>query len=137
MLEEAEILMSKLHFSTDSLDQAARSSILDRAAEIYQNVSKNAGANKMASGMAMMGLALIAENREEWDKARTLYKELADDNDQKWTGTPYLIQATLRLPKLDEWEESIVFSPQSEPVQELEDVLDSTGSDLEDSGLEQ
>ena len=137
MLEEAKILMSKLYFSTDALDEPTRNSILDRAGEIYQKIRDNSGRHKMASGMATMGLALVAENREQWDKAMSLYTELSEDKEQKWAGTPYPLQATIRLPKLDAWRDNIMFSPASDPVTETEEGAGGAVSELDDTSTGQ
>jgi hypothetical protein len=133
MLEEAEILMSKLHFSTEDLDETTRDAILDRAEEIYQRIGESAPQNKMASGLAMMGLAMVAENREQWDKAATLYAEIAEDKDRKWVGTPYPLQATIRLPKLDEWRKDIVFSSAPDPVEETQPLLDLSSAEPDEA----
>ncbi len=137
MLEEAEILMSKLHFSTELLDQASCAAILDRAEELYAQISEQSPERRMASGQAKMGLALVAENREQWDVARTLYREIAEDAEGKWTGTPYPLLAKIRLPKLDEWQETIVFPQALEPVGPGEVGLDLTGDVFGDTTGEQ
>ena len=129
LLEEAKLLRSQLYFSDRQMPEAQRESLLDRAEQVYQTILQEYPTDTLAAGTAKLGLALLAEDRGQWDRAKTIYRALLDEAEGRWGGTIFPAHAKDRLALLDEISAPIAFS--LEPPKPL---LDRSTSEPTDSG---
>lgn len=130
LLEEAKLLRSQLYFSDRQITTGEKESLCDRAEKIYQTILREFTTDKLATGTATLGLALLAEDRGQWNRAKEIYQEIADAAEGKWAGTIFPIHAKDRLALLDEISVPITFS--TEPQ---EPATNSTTPQQDDTGL--
>ena len=81
--------------------------LIHLAAEAYQAVLNNYADLKHATVAARFGLAAIAENRGEWDAAKSHYEKIKSDNPE---GGPFTDQADARLRALDVIRQPVVLA---------------------------
>jgi hypothetical protein len=80
--------------------------IADKA---FAQIASEYGDRKMAAAHAKIALGVLAENRGEMDRARSWYKQVAED--KSLAESPLLAQAEYRLKNMDEWSAPVVFPP--------------------------
>ena len=119
LLEEAELVRSRLYFSHEPLTQETRQEALARADSLYERVAQMEQVSPALMGRALMGRALVAEDRGAWDDARQIYETLAAANGPAG-GTAFPSLAARRLAMLSELSEPIQLPegsniPQEEP----------------------
>jgi hypothetical protein len=73
---------------------------LNRAQAAFDRILKEFPEQTLAVGSAKIGLALIAENRGEWDSAKKQYEAIADKAGP-FGGTAFAVDATNRLAQVD------------------------------------
>ncbi|MBN2561482.1 MAG: hypothetical protein JXQ75_11190 [Phycisphaerae bacterium] len=93
---------------SDTTDWAAK------AEGAYGEVVSRFPDNLTALGKAMILLGVVAEDRNDFEKARTRYKKVVDD--KRFAPYPFLEQASYRLENLDSWATPVVFPPPQETV---------------------
>ena len=102
LLQSAETLRSRLYLEPKDISETQKMEICTSAEQLYNQVLSQYSANPLAVGAAQLGLAILAEDRGDWDKARELYQKIADDADEKLAFTAYPAQAARRLKLLDD-----------------------------------
>jgi hypothetical protein len=83
--------------ATSSLPSKAeqdKDELLDKARQAYEAAIQTSGAKPVTVTTARLGLANIAEQRQQWDAARAEYQKLLDDPN---TAEPFKDQARLRM----------------------------------------
>jgi hypothetical protein len=132
LLQQAELKRSELYYTNRELTDAMRDGICREAETLYNQILQQYGDHAVAVGTAKLGLALVAEDRGQWDKAKKAYQEILAEQAGKLAGTTYPLQAKRRLRKIDEIAIEIDF-PYIEPVEEIikpttTSLLDAEGS---------
>jgi hypothetical protein len=80
-----------------------------KAADAYNDVLNRFPNDVVACGQAMIALGVLAEGKGDFEKARSLYKKVADD--KRFLHTALIAQADYRLAHLDKWSKPVVFPP--------------------------
>jgi hypothetical protein len=111
LLQRARLLRSQLFYTNSPISPAKKQELLSQVESIYQSVLLNYSHDVIASGSAQIGLALVAEDRLQWDQARQAYQAILDEAEGKWSGTIFPSQASLRLQAIGELEneQEIIF----------------------------
>ena len=126
LIQQAEAVRSELLFSGMSLADQEREAICAQAESLYQKLLSEYGGFPLANGSARIGLALVAEERRQWDQAREEYQEIVAMGTGVLAGTVFPGRAAARLTVLEDIREPVVFSaPQLVAPTSLEDF--STG----------
>ncbi len=102
LLQSAETLRSRLYMEPQYISETQKQEICDSAEKKYNEVLSKYSSNPMAAGAAQLGLAILAEDRGDWKKARELYQKITADADGKLVHTVYSAQAARRLKLLDD-----------------------------------
>ena len=109
LLQQARVLRSQLFFSISPVSADEKGQILGQVEGLYQQVLREHPDDLAATGTAQMGLALVAEDRGEWDKAKGIYEGLVAEAEGKWAGAIFPEQARQRLKILDDIQTTITF----------------------------
>ncbi len=131
MLNHAKSLRSQLLYSGTQIETDQRDNILEQISAIYTKLQSKYKSNAIAQGAAKLGLAVIAEDRADYAQAKKLYQEIIDAGTDKLVGTPYALQAKLRLAKIDESSSPLDFK-WVEPVAEAVPVTPDTNTSAVD-----
>ena len=102
LMQQAELKRSELYYTNRKLTDEMRNGICQEAETLYNQILQEYGDYAVAVGTAKLGLALVAEDRGEWDKAKKAYQEILAEQDGKLAGTTSPLQAKRRLRKRDE-----------------------------------
>jgi type II secretory pathway pseudopilin PulG len=78
---------------------------LEKAQKAYESVTRTAGAKPLAVATAWLGLAAIAEERQQWDVAKTAYDSLIKD---PAAAQPFKDEAKIRLDDLTKIQKPIL-----------------------------
>jgi hypothetical protein len=84
------------------------------AEEAFNQVLVLSTNNANASGEAMIGLGILAENKADLEKARQHYQKVRDD--PRLADSPLAVQAAYRLDHMKDWSASVVFPPPPPPA---------------------
>lgn len=99
---------------------------LDEAALVYGRVAKDPQIHLVFKLNAHLGLAAVAEGRQDWAKAKKQYTLVAEQ-----AGTSYeaiAAQANARLKQLDRLKTPVVFGPDPEPAATTQPVPEANTS---------
>ena len=110
--------LPKEEAAADTPETTASASItqqaLDEAALAYERVANDSQAHHVFKLNAHLGLAAVAEGREDWAQAHKQYTRVIEQ-----AGTGYeaiAAQAKARMAQLDRLKNPVVFGPDPEPV---------------------
>ena len=111
LLHRARLLRSQLFYSSTVLGPQKKQDLLNQIEAIYHTVLQDYPNDTTVLGVAEIGLALVAEDRLQWDQARQRYQAILDDTSGRWKGTIFPSQADQRLAVIAdmETESEIVF----------------------------
>jgi hypothetical protein len=115
LLQQAETLRSELLFSDQPMTEEQKKSICQKVESIYEKVLKEYPNDSVGQGGARMGLALLAEDRQDWAKAKSLYEQIIAEADTRFAGTQFPAQARDRLKLMDTINQPIEFAMATEP----------------------
>ncbi|MBN2376413.1 MAG: hypothetical protein JXD22_08430 [Sedimentisphaerales bacterium] len=120
LLQSAETLRSRLYMEPKDISETQKQEICTSAEQLYNQVLSQYSTHPLAVGAAQLGLAIVAEDRGDWEKARRLYQKIADDADGKLAFTAFPAQANRRLKLLDDIDVEINFAaaPVETPIVE-------------------
>jgi hypothetical protein len=110
MLQEAETKHSELLFSNQLMTDEQKNEIYKRMESLYQRVLNEYPNNVMGQGGARMGLGLLAEDQQDFEKAKSLYQQIASEADTRFAGTQFPLQAEKRLKLLNDINKPIEFA---------------------------
>lgn len=113
LLTQADALRSKLLYSTEPLDEAAREDILKQAGALYEQTLAQAPATASAVGRGHLGLALIAEERGDMEAAKKHYETIVSLKDGLLAGTTWPARARQRIELLDDIAGELITFPQA------------------------
>jgi hypothetical protein len=103
-----DALLDEAMYGSGEADAGRRAALLGQAQAVYQEIVQQYGDRVIPLGVALSGLASIAEERGEWDEARHWYRAILDD--AKFDGTPYKSLAEKGLAGLPELGEPVTFA---------------------------
>ena len=86
---------------------------LEECAAAYEQIKRDFPDDAWAAGNAMMALAVIAEERGDFDRAKEIYGQI--ESDQSYAETTLVDYAKEALARVDELREPIVFAPAAPP----------------------
>jgi hypothetical protein len=111
-LRIGEVAMSKV--ANPDAGAAADASWAETATNAYTRILDVYPNDITAVGLARISLGVLAENKNEMDKARQFYQSVLDDS--RLAGSAYAVQAKYRLDNLAQWSEPVVFAPAPIPT---------------------
>jgi len=99
LLQQADLKRSELYYTHRLLSDQEREQICQALENIYNKILSQYGNQAQPVGTAQLGMALVAEDRGEWEKAKKKYEEILAEKDGKLNGTifPLLAQRRLRM----------------------------------------
>ena len=109
LLQQAQNLRSQLLYSDKAMSEQEQLDLNRRTEIIYQRVISECPKQAVVAATARFGLALLAENRGQWDQAKQIYETIADDKEGQLAGTVLPFHAQKRLDLLDGINQPIVF----------------------------
>jgi len=121
LMQQADLKRSELYYSHRLLSDQDRENICRASESLYNQILSEYPNHALAVGMAKLGLALVAEDRGDWEKAKKTYEEILVGKDGKLAGTTFPLLAQRRLRLIDEIAISIEF-PYIEPVPETPEI---------------
>ena len=119
LLQQAEVIRSALFFSEQDITDEQKSQMLEQIKGIYELIRQQYPDDALAQGTAQMGLALVAEEQEQWDQASKIYEEVIAAGQGNLAGTVYPLLARRRLDIMENFTTPIVF-PLTPPVPEFD-----------------
>ncbi len=131
LMQQADLERSELYYTHRQLSDQEREKIYRTSESLYQQILKQYGQHAQAMGMAKLGLALLAEDRGDWDKAKKTYDEILAEKDGKLTGTTFPLLAKRRLRMIDDIDIPIEF-PYIEPKPEEPKGPEGPGKNADD-----
>lgn len=136
LLQKARLLRSRLFYADTPLGQEKRQDLLTQVETIYNTVLQQYPDDVMALGASKIGLALVAEDRLQWDQAKQAYQAILDDAQGQWAGTIFPSQAGQRFEAITEIEgesaitfEWVVEAPEADLIQDEAIVLSAEDPD--------
>jgi len=130
LMQQADLKRSELYYINRRLSAQEREKICRDAENLYNQILNRYGKYPLAVGMAKMGLALLAEDRGDWTKAKITYEEILAQKDDKLAGTMFPFQAKRRLSMIDDIALEIEF-PYIEPEPQEPEMSQITVMDKE------
>ena len=109
LLQQAQNLRSQLLYSDKAMSEQKQLELNRRTEIIYQRVINECPKQAVVAATARFGLALLAENRGQWDQAKQIYETITDDKEGQLAGTTLPLHAQKRLDLLDGINQPIVF----------------------------
>ena len=109
LLEQATAIRSELIFSSEPITPEQKNEILKKAEDIYKTALDKYPNDLMVQGRANLGLGLIAEDRGDFDGARKIYQQVADN--KSLVNAVWPIEARQRLGNLDKIKDPVEFAP--------------------------
>ena len=109
LIQQAEALRSELLLSDAVTTMEERETVCGEAEALYKQALADYPQSGFAVGTARVGLALIAEERSQWDVAEQRYQEIVSLADGVLAGTVYPQLAAARLKALPDIREPIEF----------------------------
>ncbi len=102
LLQQADLKRSELYYTHRLLLDQEKEQICRASEKLYQQILSEYGDHAQAVGTAQLGLALVAEDRGDWEKAKKKYEEILAEKDGKLTGTTFPLLAQRRLRMINE-----------------------------------
>lgn len=128
LLQQADLKRSELYYSNRLLSDEERENICRTAESLYNQILSQYPNYPQALGTAKLGLALVAEDRGDWEKAKAVYEDILAETDGKLAGTSFPLLAQKQLRRIDEIAISIEF-PDIEPEPEEQKEPAQTAAD--------
>jgi tetratricopeptide (TPR) repeat protein len=97
-----------------------RNRALEESASAYRQLAEDYANDSRARGNALLSLAVIAEERGNFDRAEEIYNQLKSD--PAFAGTVFAESASEALDRLEDLREEIVFAPAPPPPPEPAEV---------------
>lgn len=109
LIKKAEALRTELHYRMSIVSKQDISEQVGKAQESYNEALALAPSDPILTGMAKYGLGLCAEELGDFEKARGIYQEIAED--PLFEATVYVPRAQYRLDIMDEYKDRPTFEP--------------------------
>jgi predicted negative regulator of RcsB-dependent stress response len=114
LIKQGEALRADLHYNTEEVDADIVQNRIDQARAAYEKALTNAKGNATLEGMAKIGLALCAEEIDDYIKAEEIYKSIIAD--ESFAGTIAPKQAQGRLDNMADNKAHYIFVKGPDPL---------------------
>lgn len=114
-VKEAETLRSDLHYRLESPTPENIKKQTEKAKKLYQKALAKSAGNNAVAAIAQFGLGLCEEELGNFDKAKQIYQQIADD--ARFDGTAPAAAAEQRIKTMHDFTEDITFKPAPKPAQ--------------------
>ena len=116
LIKQADAIRAELHYRMGDISEQVLTEQINQAKTSYIKAIELSSSDNSLRAIATFGLGLCAEELGNFNEARQIYQDLADNPD--FEGTVTAIQAELRLKTMSDYENDIVFlpAPIPEPV---------------------
>ncbi len=109
LIKYADVLRKELHYRLEEVSEQDRQEQINRAKTAYTQAMQKAKSNPTLFAAAKFGLGLCEEELGNFEEARSIYQEIASNED--FDGTVTIVQAKKRLSTMSEYQQEVVFKP--------------------------
>jgi tetratricopeptide (TPR) repeat protein len=113
LIERGETLRTELHYRLGEVTRDELTKQIGLAQESYTQAVEKAQGNPALTATARFGLGLCEEELGNVDKAKELYRAVAED--EAYAGTAAQAAAAFRLKTMDDYVGMVAFKPAPEP----------------------
>lgn len=110
-IKQAQALRAELHYGT--VEQQYIEDQTKKAQDSYTAALEKSSANPVLASAAEFGLGLCEEELGNFEQARDMYREIA--NNPEYEGIVTVAQANFRLKTMSDYEQKITFAPDPNP----------------------
>ena len=137
MIQQADTIMTQLYFGKEYITADKKAEICSEAEEIFNSVISKYPKSATAVCQAKLGLAGIACEKKEWDKAIELYNSILAKK-EGISSTVFPAMAQSGLDRIDDLKkiEDIEFPPAPEPEEDTA-ALETSGDEAADKSIEE
>ncbi len=100
LLTQADTVRSELYFSDKEISDAEKAQTLSSAEQLYNRALREYFSDTNSVLAAKLGLAMVAEDKGQWDVARAIYEEIVNEQDCRYAGYPGVLVAESRLDRM-------------------------------------
>ena len=115
LIERAETLRTELHYRSGEVSQDEMAKQIAQAQASYEQALKKAEGVPALAATAQLGLGLCEEELGNVDKAKEIYRAVAENT--AYDGTTAKAAAAFRLKTADDYQGKVVFKPAPPPTQ--------------------
>ena len=120
LIKQADAIRAELHYRMEDISQQVLTEQINQAKTSYTKAVELSSSNNSLRAIATFGLGLCAEELGNFNEARQIYQDVADNPD--FEGTATAIQAELRLKTMSDYEKDIVFLPAPIPEPDIASI---------------
>lgn len=113
LIKKAEAVRSQLHYRTETVSKEDVETQIGVAKQSYARALERSGDNAALTAAAKFGLGLCEEELGNFEEARKIYADVAEN--EAFEGTVTVKQAELRLETMGDYKENVVFMPKPKP----------------------
>jgi tetratricopeptide (TPR) repeat protein len=106
-IKSAEALRTELHYRMGSVDNQTVGSQIAKAKAAYESAIEKSQNNPSLWGLATLGLGLCEEEIRNFDKAREIYQQIAED--PAFAATTAAASARYRLKIMNDYKQMVAF----------------------------
>ena len=117
LIKQADAIREELHYRMGDVSQQVLTEQINQAKISYNKALELSSSNNSLKAIATFGLGLCAEELGNFNEARQIYQDVADNPD--FEGTATVIQAKIRLKTMSDYEKNIVFLPAPIPEPDI------------------
>jgi len=108
LIKNAQIIRTELHYRMETVPDNDFKNKISNAKAAYTEALEKAAGNPTLAAAAKFGIGLCEEEVENFEEAKKIYSEIAQNPD--FEGTPAQAQAKIRLATIDDYKQKIVFA---------------------------
>ena len=123
LIKRAEALRAGLHYRQITVSQTEVQTAINGAKAAYIKALEKASTNPSLKAMAEFGLGLCAEELGNFDEARQIYRDIAENSD--FEGTTTAAKAKQRLETMADYQQRIVFRASPKPQPPLSEFFET------------
>ncbi len=114
LIKSAEALRAELHYRTGRVDNETVGSQIAKAKADCENAIKKSQNNPSLRALATLGLGLCEEEIMNFDKAKQIYQQIAQD--PALAATTAAAAAEYRLKIMDDYKQMVAFKAMPQPI---------------------
>jgi hypothetical protein len=108
LIKNAQIIRTELHYRMETVPDNELTNKINNAKAAYTEALEKAAGNPILAAAAKFGIGLCEEEIRNFEAAKKIYSEIAQNPD--FDGTPAQAQAKRRLATIDEYKQKVVFA---------------------------